>query len=102
MLRDLLAILAAGGLETPASLAATLGTGAGAVEAMLGKLEELGYIEDLSAGLQASCSDAGHECSACKGCAACGAGRGKLARGGRVWSLTVKGLGAAGRGWGHI
>jgi len=98
MLRALLARLAGGGLETPASLAASLDTSTGAVEAMLGKLEELGYIEDLSAELQASCSEAGHECSACKGCAACGTGRGKLARGGRVWSLTAKGLEAAGRG----
>ena len=98
MLRELLAILSGGGLETPSSLAASLGTRAGAVEAMLGKLEELGYIEDLSAELEASCSDAGHRCSGCSGCAACGAGRGKLARGGRVWSLTAKGLEAADRG----
>jgi hypothetical protein len=95
MLRELLAILAGGGLETPASLAASLGTSSGAVEAMLGKLEELGYLEDLSAELQASCSDAGRGCSACSGCAACGSGRGRLARGGRIWSLTAKGLEAA-------
>jgi DNA-binding Lrp family transcriptional regulator len=97
MLRDLLAILSGGGLETPASIAASLGTSASSVEAMLVKLEELGYIKDLSAELEASCSDAGQECSACRSCAACGGGRGKLARGGRVWSLTAKGLEAAGR-----
>jgi hypothetical protein len=91
MLRELLALIASGGRHSPESAALALGLGRAEVEDMLTRLCALGYLEELSAAMAASCADS--ERKSCAGCAACPLGAGCFkASQNRVWSLTPKGL----------
>jgi hypothetical protein len=88
MLRQLLASLASGGTRTLEGLALELAVDRAAIEDMLTRLCTLGYVEELTASMSASCGD--DSPSACAGCAlGC-----SQAPQGRIWSLTTKGKSA--------
>lgn len=91
MLRQILAMLASGGTHTLESLALDLVVDRSALEDMLAKLCTLGYVEELSASMAASCGDASP--TRCAGCSGCALGRSQTPQG-RVWTLTSKGRGA--------
>lgn len=88
MIRKLLALIAGGTPMVPTVLAQTLGVRLSEVEAMLGQLTELGYLQDLA--FQGD----GEKAAGCSGCAArkgCHAGTPQ-----HLWTLTTKGRRAAG------
>jgi hypothetical protein len=88
MLRRVLASLASGRTHTLEGLAFELEVDRGAIEDMLTQLCKLGYAEELTASMSASCGD--DVSSACAGCSGCALGCGQSPQG-RVWSLTAKG-----------
>jgi len=69
MLRELLALIAAGGRTSREDMARELGLRAPEVDDMLAKLLSLGYIEDLAAACSACYEDGGGK--AFTGCASC-------------------------------
>jgi len=91
MLRRILAFLASSGTRTLGGLALELEVDRGVIEDMLTQLCTLGYVEELTASVSASCGDEGP--STCAGCAGCALGCGQTPQG-RVWSLTAKGRAA--------
>jgi len=91
MLRRILASLASGDTRTLESLALELAVDRAAIEEMLTRLCTLGYVEELTASMSASCNDINP--SACAGCSGCALGCRESPQG-RVWSLSVKGRGA--------
>jgi hypothetical protein len=92
MLRELLGLMAAGGMHTPESLARDLGLGRAEIEEMLERLCSLGYLEELSASLASSCGDTERKGRGCAGCSGCALGSGCLeASKNRVWALSRKG-----------
>jgi hypothetical protein len=85
MLRELLALIAAGHKGTSESIARDLGLRAPQIEDMLARLLALGYIEDLAA----SCADGPEgKSTGCAGCSLCAGHVGPQAH---VWALTPKG-----------
>ncbi len=83
MLKQLLSLLATGGVHTPSELAARLGVTESLLEQMLADLSRMGYLR----------SDSGSTCPAahCTECPledACAVGE----PGGKVWTLTDKAL----------
>ena len=89
MLRELLALVASGGLSTVDGLARGLGALPSEVADMLAKLEELGYLEDAAAGLESPCPRGSAGCAGCAFSGSC------AEEGARVWTLTEKGRRAA-------
>jgi len=88
MIWKLLALIACGTPMALTELAQALGARLPEVEAMLGQLTELGYLQDLA--FQGD----GEKASGCSGCAArkgCHAGTPQ-----HLWTLTAKGRRAAG------
>lgn len=83
MLEELLRRVAQGGVHSYEELASGMSISLSMLEAMLDDLARLGYLQ----AVESSCNDGCHGCPA-GGCSV--AGRGQL------WSLTEKGLRAAG------
>jgi len=81
MLNQLLEFLRAGGTHRIADLARELDTTPPLVEAMLEELSRMGYLKSVNE----SCTE---KCDACPMAGLCAAGKG-----GRMWTLTDKGVG---------
>ena len=79
----LLRLIQAGGTRRLDDLAHNLGTTPQMVEAMLGELSRLGYLRQVSGG----CSE---RCGTCPMAGTC-----QVASGGRIWTLTERGLQAS-------
>jgi hypothetical protein len=86
MIRKLLALIA-GGTPSPKELAQKLGVSLPELEAMLGQLTRLGYLQDFAREGDDEKSAGCSGCAVRKGCHA-GAGR-------HLWTLTTKGRRAA-------
>lgn len=80
MLESLLKMLQEGGVHSPTDLAGRLGVDQELLEQMLADLERLGYLRQVS-------GDCSSHCAGCPFEGLC------VASGGRIWSLTGKGLG---------
>jgi len=80
MLRELLRLMAQGGVRTRAELARELGVSEGLVEQMLEDLARMGYLKPV----EGSCAS---QCTACPLAKTCAAGTPA-----RIWALTEKGL----------
>jgi hypothetical protein len=85
MLERLLLLIAAGGTHTVDGLARKLGLTQPLIEAMIAKLEQLGYLQ----GVPHAC---GASCQGCPSSSMCGA-----VASGHIWSLSEKGALVAGR-----
>jgi hypothetical protein len=89
MLREILALLAAGKAFTPEGIAHELGIKRPELEEMLNRLCSLGYVEEFSSAMASTCRDDGPK--ACAGCAGCSAGGCFPAAKSRLWALSPKG-----------
>ena len=83
MLRRILQLLANERSMRMDELSQTLGARAGELEAMLEKLAQLGYVEDLACRVAGM---AGHACARCASRDACAVGSPS-----HIWALTPKG-----------
>jgi len=93
MTRTLLDLISRGAPGTTAELAAAAGARHAEVEAALGELARLGYLEDL-----ACAARSGGCAGASLGCGGCAGKRARLdANPAHLWALTAKGRGAAER-----
>jgi hypothetical protein len=92
MLRELLALMASGGMRTPEGLSHDLKLSRPEIDDMLVRLCSLGYLEELSASLVSSCGDDERKGKGCAGCSGCALGSGCFeASKSRIWSLSKKG-----------
>jgi len=106
MLRELLSLIATGRVASVAGAARELGVGEATVADMLNQLAAAGYVENLSAQLEAASRGEGHSPSAggkreghCAGCPMAGSCHGGCFSGsqGTFWSITAKGRAASER-----
>jgi hypothetical protein len=80
MMTDLLTMLQAGGTRRVNDLARSLETTPQMVEAMLEEFTRMGYLRQVS-------GECGGRCGACRLAGIC-----QVASGGRLWTLTERGL----------
>jgi len=85
MLERLLELIAGGSMQSLDDLANQLGVAPNLVSAMMGDLERMGYLNKVGGGCDKSCSG-------CPVQSMCG-----IIGGGELWSVTEKGMQAAGK-----